>query len=701
MAYKTNIPKPITPTPREDISGGQGFFVGGTSPSTGMSTGVQEVQPASIPQARPAKPSTANIPVAQIKPAPSLNLPQPALDTTPADGLVMGAKAGQKGIQDYVKELDVPDSATQIQQKSLISDLQSLLPQTEGKTSALQKEENKLGVNLIKKEITDLNNSISQDMAAYESAINREAMQTGNISSIIKGRQAVGRMVQASDIGLKQARLSALMGNLEGAMETASRAVDLRYADVTDQIATKEAQLEVIAPLLEDDETQQALALTNKLADEKVAVEEKKADQKANLELAFTTNTKSKYANKGGKIFRVSDGFADWTPEEALKDMGVSSWEEAYAKGLITDIDAQKIADMDFVLKLREEYADAGILFNDDVDTAITKLGASNKYYKENYIDSTPELVDDGQGGKMVFNPETGLYEPVALEGGVIGSDSKYVNNNGGALKLGVGQVDTLASFDNTQNAAETALNLLNEGVKTGSISGRVLGLNKFLGNSSDKINKQMELEQRLAQIKADFMKALSGAAVSEQEQARLSAFLPSINDQESVIKSKLNTLRNEMETKRAVFLETLGGQVNPNFGGSESTNPKAVSSTQGRTLASVVQTKYPDGSNGGQCGDFARRVVTSTGRTYPRLGDGLNSKVAAVQKYGVPATQASTGDVVVTRENPTYGHVAVVLQKTPQGVIVGESNFKQSNKVSYGRLIPYNKIVGAIKPTA
>jgi surface antigen len=144
-------------------------------------------------------------------------------------------------------------------------------------------------------------------------------------------------------------------------------------------------------------------------------------------------------------------------------------------------------------------------------------------------------------------------------------------------------------------------------------------------------------------------------------------------------------------------------------LGGSErggisinSTLKKAPAGTSQNLLATVA-TKFPENSVGGQCGDFVRKVVGALGQTYPRLGDSLKSKIAAVQKYGTDLANATIGSVIVTKENPTYGHVAYIIGQNEKGYIVAESNFKQSNKVSYGRVIPYNssKVIGVINPNS
>jgi hypothetical protein len=123
---------------------------------------------------------------------------------------------------------------------------------------------------------------------------------------------------------------------------------------------------------------------------------------------------------------------------------------------------------------------------------------------------------------------------------------------------------------------------------------------------------------------------------------------------------------------------------------------------TNQATIARTVTSKYPAGTVGGQCGDFVRKVASNMGLTYPRLGDSLKSKISVVQKYGTSPSNAGIGSVIVTRENPTYGHVAYIIGRNQNGWIVSESNYKQSNKISHGRVIPYNSsaVVGVINPT-
>lgn len=109
---------------------------------------------------------------------------------------------------------------------------------------------------------------------------------------------------------------------------------------------------------------------------------------------------------------------------------------------------------------------------------------------------------------------------------------------------------------------------------------------------------------------------------------------------------------------------------------------------------------KYPQGATGGQCASFARKLVD-----IPPLGNGLNDKKAHVDKIGISAAQwrqnPQIGDVIISNDNPTYGHVYVVNQKLPDGRLqVSESNYHNNEKVTHTRIVSPNdpKIYGAIR---
>src|SRR3990167_4934280 len=135
--------------------------------------------------------------------------------------------------------------------------------------------------------------------------------------------------------------------------------------------------------------------------------------------------------------------------------------------------------------------------------------------------------------------------------------DTRIVDINGKPIKLTATQVDTLSGF-------ETALQQLNEAkplvgvVNTGPISGRMSDILRLF--DKDDPNR-ISLDAKLNAIKANFLKAISGAAVSESEVKRLTKFLPSINDTEKTLAIKMTELENAILAQKASYLSTMGAQ--------------------------------------------------------------------------------------------------------------------------------------------
>lgn len=105
----------------------------------------------------------------------------------------------------------------------------------------------------------------------------------------------------------------------------------------------------------------------------------------------------------------------------------------------------------------------------------------------------------------------------------------------------------------------------------------------------------------------------------------------------------------------------------------------------------SPIATCFEDGSNGGQCGDFMHKIF-DLGYS---MGDSLQSKVQKLNN--VPnGYMPQVGDMVITNEHPTYGHVAVINAIDKDGnMTLTESNYYQKSmgpeKVSNSRKLNVN----------
>lgn len=286
--------------------------------------------------------------ISSVNPFPVIT---PNVDPNAGGPLVAGASQTTNSLQSYIDQLTPPETDEQKKSKELTSRISELLPSLEGRKAALIREENAQGVETKKNELANLNSQIKSGVAEYEQMKSDIAKQESNIQAqkipmgFITGQlaqsqrqNAVQLQSKASEIGLLQARALGKQGEIDTAKEVASRAIDLKYAAVEDEITTKTKQLELLQPTLSKQEKVQAEALSRQYADQQKAVAEQKAQAKTNIGLALDSGITSRYANAGGEIFDTRTGLAYPTPEAFYKAAGVSSFEDAYAKGLIQDV---------------------------------------------------------------------------------------------------------------------------------------------------------------------------------------------------------------------------------------------------------------------------------------------------------------------------------------------------------------------------
>lgn len=141
-------------------------------------------------------------------------------------------------------------------------------------------------------------------------------------------------------------------------------------------------------------------------------------------------------------------------------------------------------------------------------------------------------------------------------------SFTQLVDRTGKPIKLTATQIDSVVGFQNSISQLQEAKKLIAE-VKpnTGPISGRVSEATR-LANLADP--NLVKLDALLSNIKANYMKAISGAAVSESEVRRLAKFLPSINDTEENLQIKLAQFEKSLKENKDIYFATLGAQTTP-----------------------------------------------------------------------------------------------------------------------------------------
>lgn len=279
----------------------------------------------------------------QITPTTNLSIPKPTTETSlnKADASVAGAITSGNNIQSYLDKLTPPASSTpeSTAAKALTDRLTELYGKDTGKASALSAAEQSAGLPAMQKQLQDITNSINVKNAEYEK-LNTDIAGNPIPLGLIRGEQAQVRLQQASEINLLSARAQAMQGNISLAQETAAKAVDLKYAAIEDEIKAKERQLQVIQPLLSAEERKIADAQQLSLDEQRQSILDQKNAQITNINLALQNSISTRYFNRNGEFVRAADGFAFPDETSFFKDAGVSNFQEAYDKGLVTDLKA-------------------------------------------------------------------------------------------------------------------------------------------------------------------------------------------------------------------------------------------------------------------------------------------------------------------------------------------------------------------------
>lgn len=355
-----------------------------------QSSGIQWNQIASnadyIPGTRLSGMSSA-IPVDQMTPQTSVNVNKaiPTPDLTSANSTVAGGVQTAKTLQDYINQLSTPTTALDQQESDLTNRLNTLYGQDTGKAAALSTAEAAAGVPDLRKQLQDITNSINIKNAEYNSLSTQEEGKPITMNSII-GAQAQIRRQQASEIGLLTARAQAVQGNLTLALQTAQKAVDLKYAPIEEEIAAKEKQLQLIQPLLSREQQKIAQAQALMLDDQRQQLADQKAQQKEALQFALQNNIQTPFYTRAGTVYRTADGKAYSTPEQFFADGGARDFSNAPVVNSTAAKDTQVVT------------ANGRTLLIDQRTGAVIKdLGSA---YKGDGSGSTPKVTEAESASK-------------------------------------------------------------------------------------------------------------------------------------------------------------------------------------------------------------------------------------------------------------------------------------------------------------
>lgn len=352
---------------------------------------VRNVQPSGLQysdlvQAQTAPFKTPILTVEQQQPSVAINLPTPNynITNTNSNALTAGVSTANKTLQDYINERTLAPTKTETDLQKYLSDIASLTSNSKGKEQYQIEQENTFGVPQLKNQIGDLNSSILSGLAelnkmqtdfdAANLSLEQRPQQLGSVVGTAQQENqrtySILRASKASEIGLLQARQQALGGQLDTAINLASKAVDLKYGIIEDELKVKQAQINAILPILDKEEKIKAQALTAFYNDEQSRLEEEKAKSKDNLGIALNLGINNTFIRKPtGEVFQTSTGQGFSSLEDFLAKTGMTL-EQAYQKGMVSDVSAQTLADFEQVSQLKAKYWDAGLTGRETLEQA-------------------------------------------------------------------------------------------------------------------------------------------------------------------------------------------------------------------------------------------------------------------------------------------------------------------------------------------
>lgn len=112
-----------------------------------------------------------------------------------------------------------------------------------------------------------------------------------------------------------------------------------------------------------------------------------------------------------------------------------------------------------------------------------------------------------------------------------------------------------------------------------------------------------------------------------------------------------------------------------------------------------ILQKLYPEGSVGGQCGDFVHKLIQ-----IPTVGNTIQTKIAAVKKFGYTAQAVmggyDAGDAIIFNVGTPAGHIGFCNNIVNGVMTITESNWHEDLKITHTRQVPVmdKSIVGCLR---
>ena len=307
----------------------------------------------------------------------------PVLGSTDTNAFVGGISDSQKYFQDLINQQTASLEAKQTQQDTLEETLKKGFADLEGKSAAVQAEQQKLGLPQQYEDLSNLNLQIADLTGAFNKQITgkeTKGIQEGTPALFFQGEQAALRRQKAAEIGALSVRQAALAGNIDLANQRVDKTIELQFQPIENKIKQTLTFLDLNRADMTSAERRKADSIKTALKLQATQLKQQKEDRSN----ALIADIRSKFFKYPG-----SDQVYNTTNGEPL------SFEEYKARGGKDDfsnITEFNPIETQQVLSLAKKYPDAGIRPSDTLNEATAKLGNSAKYRKQT-------RVTGGKGG--------------------------------------------------------------------------------------------------------------------------------------------------------------------------------------------------------------------------------------------------------------------------------------------------------------
>ena len=207
-------------------------------------------------------------------------------------------------------------------------------------------------------------------------------------------------------------------------------------------------------------------------------------------------------------------------------------------------------------ITLNDTYEEAAVKVSqvalpEDRDTAIAELGGRDVLVDRQTGEIIRDFGSSTTTDTTVTNEVTSLVEQLNAGDLTVAPDLQEAALKVKIDELSVGQQTSVYSSLRVFEDAQTLIDLLDKGVKTGPIAGRAKQVGQLANLTTDEFNMFLATANNFT---ANYMRSISGVAISEKERKLLQKSLPSANKQERVnrnnIESLINSLRADIENR-------------------------------------------------------------------------------------------------------------------------------------------------------